>query len=211
MINRCTNKGQSREHILQFENALFLICEEEAQLKEELAAKQLEVDELNVELSSVAGTKWRFQRRVKSLRSAEPDVSDEAETETETGSEVDISPEAETYEEPVCGAASVDDIKDLKYQYEGLRRIAEMNGGILELSRGVDVVIAAMKPKGKKSSVVSTQGKRIRNSPDWTRIRKGVYRLKAATSGKISDVSERKQRPRRSGKSKQPQMDREAA
>ena len=208
MIN-CTNKGQSREHILRFENALFLICEEEAQLKEELAAKQLEVDELNFELSSVAGTKWRFQRRVKSLRSAEPDVSDEAEIET--GSEVDISPEAETYEEPVCGAASVDDIKDLKYQYEGLRRIAEMNGGILELSRGVDVVIAAMKPKGKKSSVVSTQGKRIRNSPDWTRIRKGVYRLKAATSGKISDVSERKQRPRRSGKSKQTRTDREAA
>ena len=186
VTDRCTDEGQNREFRLKFESALLLIREEESQLKLELAAKQVEVNELNFQLSSVTATRKRFQKRAESFRSAEVEVSSEAEASGEVG----------TQETPICGAATVEDVKGCQFQYEGLRKIAEVNGGILDLSKGVDVVIAAKKPRGKKSSIMSTQGKRIRESPDWTRIGKGVYRLEISDSSKIVEVDPR------SGKSK---------
>ena len=201
MTDRCTDEGQNRELRLKFESALLLIREEESQLKLELAAKQVEVDDLNLELSSVTATRKRFQRRAESFRRAEVEVSSEAEA----------SDEIETQDTPICGAATVEDVKGCQFQYEGLRRIAEINGGILELSKGVDVVIAAKRPRGKKSSIMSTQGKRIRESPDWTRIGNGVYRLEISDSSKIVEVDPRSGEPKKREKSEQRPVDGKAA
>ena len=201
VTDRCTDEGQKRQIRLKLENVLSFIGEEESQLKLELAAKQVEVDELNFELSSIRATRKRLQRRAESFRSAELEV----------GADAEASGEAGVQEPPVCGVATVEDVKDCQFQYEALRRIAEKNGGILELSKGVDVVIAALVPKGKRSSVLSTQGRRIRESPDWTRIGKGLYRLELTDSSKIVDVVPRTDKPNRRGKSEQVRVEGRAA
>ena len=78
----------------------------------------------------------------------------------------------------MCGAATVDDIKGVRYQYRAIRRIAELNGGELNLAEAVDLVIAGMNPRGRRESILSTQRRRICNSGEWERVSRGVYRLR---------------------------------
>ena len=76
-----------------------------------------------------------------------------------------------------CGAATIEDIKGVRYQYRAIRRIAELNGGELNLAEAVDLVIAGMNPRGRRESILSTQRKRICNSGEWERVSRGIYRL----------------------------------
>ena len=208
VIDKCRDEGQDREHRLETERAISLLGKDESELEMQLAAKKLEIDELSFELTSVRAVKNRYQRRAELLRSAEAEASAEAKVSAEP----EVSGGAEFQEMPICGAATVADISDCKFQYEALRRIARLNHGVLELSKAVDVVIAAMAPRGKRASVMSTQGKRIRKSEEWTRIRKGVYRLVAFNASNIAEVDTRKlQRAGRSERSRPPKMDRKAA
>ena len=154
-----------------------------------LAAKEVEIREIRFQITSGRATIQRLEERAASL----------------------VGGEAEVLDSPTCGAATVADIKDCRFQYLALRRIAEINDGVLELSTAVDVVIAGMRPRGKKNSIMSTQSKRIREDDSWRRIRSGVYRLVSFDSKDAAEVDARTKDRERQGKSHQPQMGRKAA
>ena len=189
MIEKRTNDGHNRERQLEIENAISTVGKEESELALKLAAKEVEVSELKFDLSSVRATMKLLQTRAESIKCGE----------------------GEAKEFPACGAATVADLSGCRFQYEGLRRIAEINDGVLELSKGVDVVIAALKPRGKKNSIMSTQSKRIREDNLWRRIKPGVYKLLEYDSKSVTELGARTDNPKRSRKSEQSQVEGRAA
>ena len=90
-------------------------------------------------------------------------------------------PEAHEEEEEsdvlVCGNATVDDIVNCKTQRECLYVIASKNDSNLDLNPAADLVIAAGKSQGMRSTVVSTLHHFMSNSDDWEWVSPSQFRL----------------------------------
>lgn len=77
----------------------------------------------------------------------------------------------------VCGNAIVDDIVDCKTQRECLYVIARKNDCDLDLNPAADLVIAAGKSRGMRTTVVSTLHHFMTNSDDWEWVGPSQFRL----------------------------------
>ena len=95
-------------------------------------------------------------------------------------SEPVITEESETggvRRKTACGGATVADIMDCKTQPECLYVIARMNGGLLDVNGAADLIIAAGKSRGMRSTVISTAHHFMSESPDWQKVAPSKFRL----------------------------------
>lgn len=77
----------------------------------------------------------------------------------------------------VCGNATVGDIVDCKTQRECLYVIARKNDCDLDLNPAADLILAAGKSRGMRSTVVSTLHHFMTNSDDWEWVGPSHFRL----------------------------------
>ena len=139
-------------------------------LRAKLAATQAEIierealaDKTREDIAAVSRTLQLFEEM------AEETPTHESIPETEV---------ANTVVDAAYGVTRVEDLRDCRYQHEAFRKIAEMNQGHLVLGESVDLVIAALGPKGTRDSVLVSQRRRMQKSDEWERESRGIYRLK---------------------------------
>ena len=93
------------------------------------------------------------------------------------GSPIEVREDQHKPNSPICGGATVDDIVDCKTQRECLYVIARKNDSSLDLNPAADLVIAAGKSQGMRSTVVSTLHHFMTNSDDWEWVSPSQFRL----------------------------------
>ena len=93
------------------------------------------------------------------------------------GSVLDVVDDQDRSDALVCGIATVDDILDCETQRECLYVIARKNDSSLDLNPAADLVIAAGKSQGMRSTVVSTLHHFMSHSDDWEWVSPSNFRL----------------------------------
>ena len=71
----------------------------------------------------------------------------------------------------------VEDIRDCDTQREALYVIAHKSGGIVDANEAGDLIIAAGKSKGQRSTVISTAHRYMSTNPDFEKIGPSKFQL----------------------------------
>ena len=154
------------------------------------AQRQVHLDEVEKETRRIEA----FDLVLASLRQkAVSDTSCDANSVDLPMPERLISAEFETNGtllKTACGGATVADILECGTQPECLYVIAGKNKGFLDVNSAADLIIAAGKSKGRRSTVISTAHHFMSESADWQKVAPSKFKLIEYKEAPVDDSSE---------------------